>query len=127
MKYMMLIAGDESRWADESEATREGYRRIGEWWEEQAKAGRIVEGHELEPSATATTVRIDPSGNAVVTDGPFAEGKEHIGGFTIIKVPDLDAALEWARKTAQVLTLAGHEAEGGLPIEVRPFQGDVES
>src|SRR5688572_15170395 len=59
MKYMMLIAGDESRWADASDAAREGYRRVGEWWDAEAKAGRIVEGHELEPSSTATTVRVD--------------------------------------------------------------------
>jgi hypothetical protein len=96
MKYMMLIAGDESRWADESEAAREGYRRVGEWWEEQAKAGRIVEGHELEPSSTATTVRIEASGNAVVTDGPFAEGKEMVGGYAILEVADLDEALSVA-------------------------------
>ena len=51
-----------------------------------------------------------------MTDGPYAEGKEHIGGFIVIKAPDLDAALEWARKTARVIT---------LPIEVRPFQGEV--
>jgi hypothetical protein len=52
----------------------------------------------------------------LMTDGPFAESKEHIGGFVIVKSPDLDAALEWARKLARVIT---------LPIEVRPFQGDV--
>ena len=53
-----------------------------------------------------------------MTDGPFVEGKEHLGGFTIVRVPDLDAALEWGRKTARIIT---------LPIEVRPFQGDVAS
>jgi hypothetical protein len=52
-----------------------------------------------------------------MTDGPFAEGKEHIGGFTIIKAPDLDAALDWARKLAQAST---------LPIEVRPLQDETE-
>ena len=53
----------------------------------------------------------------LITDGPFAEGKEHIGGFTIIKAPDLDAALEWGRKLARATT---------LPIEVRPFQDEAE-
>ena len=53
-------------------------------------------------------------GEVLMTDGPFAEGKEHIGGFTIIQAPDLDAALEWGRKLARVTT---------LPIEVRPFRG----
>jgi hypothetical protein len=49
----------------------------------------------------------------VMTDGPYAEGKEHLGGFTIVDAPDLDAALEWGRRLAQATT---------LPIEVRPFQ-----
>jgi hypothetical protein len=53
-----------------------------------------------------------------MTDGPFAEGKEHIGGFTIINAADLDAALEWASKLARATT---------LPIEVRPFRGDFRS
>jgi hypothetical protein len=55
-------------------------------------------------------------GEVLTTDGPFAEGKEHIGGFMIIKADDLDAALEWARKATRAIT---------LPIEVRPFQGEV--
>jgi hypothetical protein len=53
-----------------------------------------------------------------MTDGPFAEGKEHIGGFLIIRAPDLDAALEWGRKLARAVAL--------VPIDVRPFQGEVE-
>ena len=48
-----------------------------------------------------------------MTNGPFAEGKEHIGGFLIVTAPDLDAALDWGRKAARATT---------LPIEVRPFQ-----
>ena len=55
-------------------------------------------------------------GEALMTDGPYAEGKEHLGGFTIVKAEDLDAALRWARRYAQVT---------GLPIEVRPFQGEA--
>ena len=49
----------------------------------------------------------------ITTDGPYAEGKEHLGGFTIINAPDLDAALDWGRKLARATT---------LPVEVRPFQ-----
>jgi hypothetical protein len=48
-----------------------------------------------------------------MTDGPFVEGKEHLGGFTVIKAPDLDAALAWGAKMAKATT---------LPVEVRPFQ-----
>jgi len=65
---------------------------------------------------TATVVRVK-DGDVLMTDGPFVEGKEHIGGFTIIKARDLDVALEWGRRLAQAT---------GLPIEVRPFQGEVE-
>ena len=63
----------------------------------------------------ATVVRARGS-DVLVTDGPYVEGKEHIGGFTIIKASDLDAALEWARRYAKVIT---------LPIEVRPFHGEA--
>ncbi len=81
MKYMMLIAGSEEAWAGRTaEETRALYARIGAWWDEQAQAGRIVDGHELQPTATATTVRIGNDGSATVTDGPFAEGKEMVGG-----------------------------------------------
>jgi hypothetical protein len=67
----------------------------------------------LHPPGTATVVRVK-DGEVLITDGPFAEGKEHLGGVTIIEAPDLDAALEWGRKLARATT---------LPIEVRPFQG----
>ena len=68
----------------------------------------------LHPPTTATVVRVR-DGDVLMTDGPFVEGKEHIGGFTIINAPDLDAALEWGRRLAEATT---------LPIEVRPFQGE---
>jgi hypothetical protein len=58
-----------------------------------------------------------------VTDGPYIEAKEHVGGFFVIQAEHLDAALEWARKAAKALTLDGTgDAFPGLPIEVRPFQ-----
>jgi len=56
----------------------------------------------------------------LITDGPFAEGKEHIGGFLIVKAADLDAALNWGRRLATVLG----DGTNSLPIEVRPFQDD---
>ena len=67
----------------------------------------------LHPPSTATVVRVK-DGEVLTTDGPFAEGKEHLGGVTIIEAPDLDAALDWGRRLARATT---------LPIEVRPFQG----
>jgi hypothetical protein len=76
-------------------------------------AGAWVFAGGLHPPSTATTLR--PQGDDVLTvDGPFAEGKEHVGGFSIVEAPDLDAALVWGRRLAAATT---------LPIEVRPFQG----
>jgi hypothetical protein len=85
--------------------------------QETKAAGVWVFNGGLHPPSTATVVRLK-HGDILITDGPFAEGKEHIGGLVIIKVTDLDSALEWARKAARVIT---------LPIEVRPFQGEVQS
>jgi len=78
-------------------------------------AGSWVFAGGLHPPSTATVIRVK-DGDALMTDGPFTEGKEHIGGFTVIKAPDLDVALGWGRRLAQATT---------LPIEVRPFQGEV--
>ena len=83
---------------------------------EMRAAGAWVFAGGLHPPGTAPVVRVR-DGEALVTDGPFAEGKEHIGGFTIVRAPDLDAALAWGRRLAEATT---------LPIEVRPFQGEVE-
>ena len=82
--------------------------------QEMKNAGAWVFSGGLHPVSTATVVRVK-EGEASLTDGPFAEGKEHIGGFTIVKAPNLDAALEWGRKLARATT---------LPIEVRPFQDE---
>jgi hypothetical protein len=89
--------------------------------EEMKAAGVWVFHGGLHAPSTATVVRFD-KGELLTTDGPYIEGKEHIGGFSVIKAPDLDAALEWARKLARALTLPG--LERGLPIEVRPFHDE---
>jgi hypothetical protein len=80
--------------------------------EETKSAGVWVFNGGLHPPDTATVVT-QRGDDVLVTDGPYLEGKEHIGGFLVIEVPDLDAALEWGRKTARVVR---------LPVEVRPFQ-----
>lgn len=85
--------------------------------EETKTAGAWVFNGGLHPPSTSTVVRVQ-GGDVLMTDGPFTEGKEHIGGFLIIKATDLDSALEWARKAARTIT---------LPIEVRPFQGEVDN
>ena len=74
-------------------------------------AGAWVFAGGLHPPSTATVVRV-ADGEVLMTDGPFAEGKEHIGGFWVIRAPDLDAALGWASKAAVACR---------LPIEVRPM------
>jgi hypothetical protein len=84
--------------------------------DELKAAGAWVFAGGLHPPDTATVLRVCGS-DVLTTDGPFTEGKEHIGGFTVIKAPDLDAALEWGRKLTRATT---------LPIEVRPFQGEAE-
>jgi hypothetical protein len=86
--------------------------------EEMKSAGAWVFNAGMHPPSTATVVRIK-TGEVLTTDGPYTEGKEHIGGFTIVKSPDLDSALEWARKLARALTLPGYP--DSLPIEVRPL------
>ena len=96
MKYMMLIADADDGMPRTTVEDQAVYARIGAWWAEHTAAGRIVEGHELQPSSTATTVRIAPDGTTTVTDGPFLEGKEMVGGYGILEVPDLDAALALA-------------------------------
>jgi hypothetical protein len=87
--------------------------------QELQAAGAWVFAGGLHPPDTATVVR-SQAGEVIVTDGPYVEGKEHIGGFTVIDAPDLDAAMGWARKLSQALTLPGHPT--GLAVEVRPFQ-----
>jgi len=95
--------------------------RLAALREEIKAAGAWVFTGGLHPADTATVLRPgrgEGEGTVLVTDGPFVEGKEHLGGFWIITAPDLDAALEWGRKAALAIT---------LPIEVRAFQDRPES
>ena len=83
---------------------------------ELESTGSWVFGQGLHDPSTATVIR-PRDGEVLLTDGPFTEGKEYLGGFTVIKAPDLDTALEWGRRYALATT---------LPIEVRPFRGESE-
>ena len=89
-------------------------REVSALRQEMKGAGAWVFSGGLFPASTATVVR---AGNdeILMTDGPYVEGKEHIGGFTIVKAPDLDAALDWGSKLARATT---------LPIEVRPLHDE---
>jgi hypothetical protein len=85
--------------------------RVEEVNQELRAAGNWVFAGGLNAPSTATVVRANGD-DVLMTDGPYAEGKEYIGGFTILKASDLDAALEWGGKYTRAI---------GLPIEVRPF------
>jgi hypothetical protein len=84
--------------------------KVGGWRAELEAAGAWVFTGGLQPASTATVLRVR-DGEVIITDGPFTEGKEHLGGFTIIKAADLDEALAWSRKFALITS---------LPLEVRP-------
>jgi hypothetical protein len=112
MKYLLALIGDESRMADMTpEQRRDGMRAWDSYTKELIDAGAHLGGEGLQPSATATTVKLSESGgDPVVTDGPFAETKEQLGGYYLIDCKDLDEALDWARKIPM---------PGGA-VEVRP-------
>jgi hypothetical protein len=90
------------------------FKKVDAVNEEIQAKGAWVFGGGLFPPETATVVR-EKDGDILMTDGPFAESKEQLGGFWVIRAPDLDAALEWARKATVACA---------NPIEVRPFQDE---
>ncbi len=104
MNYMLMIAGDESA----AEHADDG---CGGWSEEMARRGVLRGGAGLCPPATATTVRVRDE-QVLLSDGPFAESKEQIGGYCLIECADLDEAIEIA---------SAHPAAGYGVIEIRPL------
>ncbi|KQS69247.1 YciI family protein [Modestobacter sp. Leaf380] len=86
--------------------------RVAALQSDMREAGVWVFSGGLEAPSTATVLRPADDGGLLTVDGPFAEGKEYLGGLTVIDVADLDAALDWAGRTVAAI---------GLPIEVRPF------
>ena len=113
MKQYLLSVIQPDGPAPPPEVLEEIGRNLDALNQELRAAGAWVFAGGLHPPSTATVVRVE-DGEVLTTDGPFAEGKEHLGGVTIIEAPDLDAALDWGRRLARATT---------LPIEVRPFQG----
>ncbi|MBA3470999.1 MAG: YciI family protein [Herpetosiphonaceae bacterium] len=111
MNYMLLIYGNENNYATMSkEATEAEMQAYYAYSEAMQQAGVMVGGEALHPTATATTVQVQ-NGERITTHGPFAETKEQLGGFYLLKCENLDQALEWAAKCPG--------AETGA-IEVRP-------
>ena len=109
MRYLLTIYADETIWTDaspeENAATMEAYGAFGE-----EAADRIVSGEALQPTATATTVRVR-DGDRLLTDGPFAETKEQLGGYYVVECDDLDQALALAARIPDAATGC---------VEVRP-------
>ena len=94
-----------------AEEMQQSWQQIGALESEMKAAGAWVFSGRLHEPGTATVVRV-ANGEILTTDGPFAEAKEHLGGFYIINADDLDAALAWASKVTRII---------GTPIEVWPF------
>lgn len=97
MRYLLLIYGEEPATQPSQE---ESDAVMAEWWQYDAAikdSGVHLDGIALQPSQTATTVRLKGD-ERVVTDGPFAETREVLGGYYLIDVPDLDTALDWAAR-----------------------------
>ena len=98
MRYMLLIYGGESGMANATEAEQQAeMAKWSEYTEGMRSSGVFLAGDPLQPTGTATTVR-DNGGEPLVTDGPFAETKEQLGGYYIIEVADVDEAITWAHK-----------------------------
>jgi hypothetical protein len=111
MKYLLTLWGDESRYADVTpEQMAENMKHWDAYTNETKDAGAFLGGEGLQPTATATTAEIQTSGEPIVTDGPFAETKEQLGGFYLLECDNLDDAIAWARKIPMP----------GGKVEVRP-------
>jgi hypothetical protein len=112
MKYLLALIGDESRWADLTpEQQAEGMKAWDRFTQDAIDAGVHLGGEGLQPSSTATTVKIQESGDPIVSDGPFAETKEQLGGYYLLDCKDLDDALAWAKRIP---------LPPGGTVEVRP-------
>jgi len=111
VQYMLFIYDDEREWLGLSEAEREAvYEEYRALAGELSEDGRLIGGHELRPTATAKSVRVR-NGGTLVTDGPFAETKEQLGGYLLVEAAGPDEALEIAARIPA--------ARNGT-IEVRP-------
>jgi hypothetical protein len=115
-QYLLAVHMVEGQPLPPEDEIQRMYKQVDAFNAELQSAGAWVFAGGLHPPTTATVVRAQ-GGQVVTTDGPFAETKEQLGGFWVIKAADLDAALDWAAK--------GSAACGG-PVEVRPFQESPE-
>lgn len=112
MNYMLLIIGSQDAQAlqEDNGALMEQFLA---YHQSVLDAGIIVDSNVLESFETATSVRVTSTGERIVTDGPFAETREYLGGYYILDLPDLDAAIDWAARCP------GARA---WRVEIRPVQ-----
>ncbi len=111
MKVMMLFMGTADEATGDPAVMADAHERIGRWWGEHAAAGTIIGGEQLAGPSTARKVELTPDG-PVVTDGPFAEASEVVGGFALLQVETIDDAVALAKTWP-----------GTGPVEVRPVIG----
>jgi hypothetical protein len=112
MQYLLMIYGQESDWANMTAAEQAAmHAEYGKLTQELVEKGKMRGGNQLSPVASATTVRMR-GGKRLVTDGPFAETKEQLGGYYLVDAIDLDDAIALAAKIP--------DARGGS-IEIRPI------
>jgi hypothetical protein len=112
MQYMLMAYVNEAGWPTLTKAEQEqGVAAYMAYTEAMTKAGVLKGSNRLKPSSAATTVR-DANGKSQVLDGPYADSKEQLGGYFLIDVPDLDAAISWAARCP---------ATGHGVVEVRPL------
>lgn len=115
-KYLILLYDAESEWIgvqnENTERLMAGHREFGE-----KNAAAILGGQALQSVTTATTVRPDGAGGFNVTDGPFVETKEALGGFYLVEAPDLDAAIEMAKQVPVAAATGGNEVRPIMVFE----------
>ena len=111
-QYLLAVHMVDGEPAPSEAEVQRAYKAVDAYNADVKAAGAWVFAGGLYPPSTATVVRAQ-SGQVITTDGPFAETKEQLGGFWVIKAADLDAALDWAAKGSQAC---------GAPVEVRPFE-----
>jgi hypothetical protein len=120
MRYLLTIYGDESGWNDVTpEQSQQIMAAYGAFSEAAKEAGVMLGGEGLQPTSTATTVRVR-DGDALTTDGPFAETREQLGGYYLLDCKDLDEAIGWAAKipgaqsgSIEVRPVMDYDATGG--------------
>ena len=112
-QYLLSVHMDDNVEAPAPEEMEQAFKDVDVLNQKIQDTGAWVFAGGLHDASTATVLQVQDGGEVLITDGPYTEGKEHLGGFTVVEAPDLDAALHWARKQVEIT---------GLPTEVRPFR-----